>query len=86
VGNNVLLSDELVYAAMKELAQKKRAEFRAVWDANGELRSLDLHKMSLTYMQRSYMKGMFCYSVNRKEDVYLYYLPLNLEKPLFYEI
>ena len=32
---NVLLSDELVYAAMKELTQKKRAEFRAVWDANG---------------------------------------------------
>jgi hypothetical protein len=37
--HNVLLSDELVYAAMKELAQKKRAEFRAVWDANGEPRA-----------------------------------------------
>ncbi|KAJ5977318.1 hypothetical protein N7501_000660 [Penicillium viridicatum] len=36
---NVLLSDELVYAAMKELSQKKRAEFRAVWDANGEPRA-----------------------------------------------
>lgn len=36
---NVLLSDELVYAVMKELSQKKRAEFRAVWDANGEPRA-----------------------------------------------
>ncbi|KAF3029109.1 hypothetical protein E8E15_011017 [Penicillium rubens] len=33
------VNDELVYAAMKELAQKKRAEFRAVWDANGEPRA-----------------------------------------------
>ncbi|CDM29719.1 unnamed protein product [Penicillium roqueforti FM164] len=33
---NVLLSNELIYTAIKELSQKKRAEFRTVWDTNGK--------------------------------------------------
>lgn len=36
---NVMLSDEIVYAAMKKLTQKERAEFRGVWDGNGEPRA-----------------------------------------------
>lgn len=34
------ISDVRVYAAMEELAQKNRAKYHGVWDANGEPRGL----------------------------------------------
>lgn len=34
---NVMLSDELVYAAMKELTQKKRPADQGAWNGNGEI-------------------------------------------------
>ncbi|OQD73622.1 hypothetical protein PENDEC_c014G04017 [Penicillium decumbens] len=36
---NVLLSDEIVYLAMKEWTQEKRKAYKGVWDANGEIRT-----------------------------------------------
>ncbi|OQD70383.1 hypothetical protein PENDEC_c024G01213 [Penicillium decumbens] len=36
---NVMLSDELVYVAMKELTQDKLKEYRGVWDGNGQIRA-----------------------------------------------
>jgi len=36
---NVLLSDKLVYAAMKELTHNEKGECRAMWDKNGEIRA-----------------------------------------------
>ena len=37
-----MLSDVLVYAAMKELTQKERPTDQGVWDGNGEIYFYDL--------------------------------------------
>ncbi|KAJ5370976.1 uncharacterized protein N7496_007068 [Penicillium cataractarum] len=36
---NAMLSDELVYAAMKETTMSQRARFKGVWDGNGHVRA-----------------------------------------------
>lgn len=38
-GKNVMLSDELVHAAINELSAKRRAKYSAIWGFGGEVRA-----------------------------------------------